>query len=514
MSGGGRQARLAALWLLPAVALWWVSHRFCLGLSFVGDDFQWWQHARMALERPALLLAPYGGYRPLNTWTMALDHALYGAAPWGYHLTSLLWHVGCGVVFWAFLGRLGASAAARGAAVALWLCSPYTLEPAQAVCERFEPALLAAWMGLAIVWPRPGERWGRRRAAAATALVLLTALIKETWVALPAFVLLFDLVLARAAPRRALRHAALASLAVLAYVALYFARPAIEPGAFFASGLAGALKVPHAWAAFSFLTPLRPMEFAFGAAEAAGIALAAAAAWLAWRRRSAAMAVGFGFFVLPLLPVLAVGWMTSRYTFMPLAGFLAIAAAAADDTVRRCDPRRRPALVIGLGAVAAVALAVGLVTLRTDAADARALSAVHERLVAEAEAFAPSYPRAGAVVAVRRDRREPLREVSAAARGTAKTYFVRTADPAGLADWSALLSWVLDPRGGPLLTTTTPDGAPAGPFAVVTYGDGGFAARAPLAASVAGEVAAWQGSGHSPRVLVPWGGPGPRAATP
>ena len=104
----------AALWLLPAAALWWASHRACLELGFVGDDFQWWQHARMAIEQPGLLLAPYGGYRPLNTWTLALDHVLYGTAPWGYHLTSLLWHLGCGVALWAFLGRLGISAATRG----------------------------------------------------------------------------------------------------------------------------------------------------------------------------------------------------------------------------------------------------------------------------------------------------------------------------------------------------------------------------------------------------------------
>ena len=196
--------------------------------------------------------------------------------------------------------------------------------------------------------------------------------------------------------------------------------------------------------------------------------------------------------------------MTSRYTFIPLAGFLTIAAAAADEAVRRCDPRRRIALVLGLGAVAVGVLAAGVGTLRADLADAREFSRVHERLVAEAAAFAPAYPREGAVVAVRLDRREPLREVSAAVRGTAKTFFVRAADPAGLADWSALLSYVLDPLGGPLLDTVRPDRAPLAPFATVTYGDDGFVVQAPLAATVASEVAAWQGAGRAPRVLAPW----------
>ena len=493
----------AALWLLPAAALWWASHRHCLDLGFVGDDFQWWQHARMALEQPSLLLAPYGGYRPLNTWTLALDHLLYGTVPWGYHLTSLLWHLGCGGVFWAFLGRLGISASTRGVVAALWLCSPFTLEPAQAVCERFEPALLAAWLGLAALWPRPGERWGRWRAAAVVTLVTLTALTKETWVALPAFVVLFDLALARAAPRLAARHVALAALAALAYAAVYFSRPAIEPGTFFGSGLAGALKVPHAWAAFSFLTPLRPMEFSLGAPEVAATALAAGAAWLAWRWRSAAMAVGFGFFLFPFVPVLPVGWMTSRYTFMPLVGFLTVAAAAADEAVRRCDPRRRTAIRCGLGAVALAALAVGLNVLRDDMADARAFSGVHERLVAYAAAFAPVYPRDGVVVAVRLDRLEPLRNLSRTIAGTAKTFFVRGDDPAGLADWSALLSYVLDPLGGPLLTTVKPPAAGA-PYAVVGYTDEGFVELPRRAATVVAEVAAWRTAGRTPRVLVPW----------
>jgi hypothetical protein len=488
---------------VPAILLWYASHRPCLDLGFVGDDFQWWQHARMALERPGLLLAPHGGYRPLNTWTMAVDHLLYGTAPRGYHLTSLLWHLGCGAVFWALLGRLGVSAAARGAAVAIWLCSPYTLEPAQAVCERFEPALLAAWLGLAVLWPRQGERWRPARVAGAVGLVALTAMTKETWVALPAFVVLFELVLSRSGWRSALRRGGLAALGPLAYVAGYFALPPIAPGSFFGAGIAGALKVPHALAVFSGLTDLRPMEFAFGPAEAAAVALAGVFGWLAWRWRSGAMAVGFGFFLFPLLPVLPVGWMTSRYTFMPLAGFLTVAAAAADAAVRRAGPRSRIPLTAGLGLLACVVLAAGLAALRGDMADARSLSLVHGRLVAEAEAFAPGYPRQGAVVAVRLDRREPLRDLSQVLQGTAKTFFVRGDDPAGLADWAALLSYVLDPRGGPLLAAVRPAAAGV-TYTVVGYSDGGFVELPRQAATVEAEVAAWRTSGRTPRVLLPW----------
>jgi hypothetical protein len=499
-----RRASIAALWLVPAAALWFASHRPCLELGFVGDDFQWWQHARMALEQPGLLLAPHGGYRPLNTWTMSLDHLLYGTWPWGYHLTSLLWHLGCGLVFWAFLGRLGLSAAARGVALALWLCSPYTLEPAQVVSERYEPALLASWLGLAMLWPRRGESWRRGRAVAAFLLGGLTAMCKESWVVLPAFTLLLDLTVARVGVVASLRRSALVALGPLMYMAWYFAHPPIAPGTYFGSALTGAIKIPHAWAVFSGLAPLRPMEFTFGVPEIAAVALASALAWLAWRWRSTAMAVGFGFFVLPFVPVLAVGWMTSRYTFMPLAGFLTVGVAAAEHAVQHVRARYRWPAAAGFVGLGLVVLATGLADLRGDMADARAFSRVHERLVAEAEAFAPRFPGSDAVVAVRLDSSSPLHEIARAPQGVAKVFFVRGADPAGLADWSALLSYVLDPCGGPLLTTVEPAAAAGLPFAVVGYAEGGFLELPRRAATVDGEVAAWRASGYSPRVLVPW----------
>lgn len=123
-----RVLSVCALGVVLLTAFW--IHSPSLSLGFVSDDFQWWQHARMALDDPHLLLAAHGGYRPVNTWTLALDHLLFGTDPFGYHLTNILLHLATGMVLWMLLRRFSIPWPTRAACVLLWLCSPYTLEPA------------------------------------------------------------------------------------------------------------------------------------------------------------------------------------------------------------------------------------------------------------------------------------------------------------------------------------------------------------------------------------------------
>src|SRR5262245_49607891 len=44
-----------------------------------------------------------GHYQPLSWVTLGLDHLLWGMAPWGYHLTSLMVHAANAVLFY-FVG--------------------------------------------------------------------------------------------------------------------------------------------------------------------------------------------------------------------------------------------------------------------------------------------------------------------------------------------------------------------------------------------------------------------------
>ena len=219
-------------------------HAPSLGLGFVGDDFEWWLAARTAIAEPTLLIAPFGGFRPANLWTIVFDQLLYGTAPMGYHLTSLLLHLGCGAVFWLVLRRLELRAPAAAVVAALWMCSPYSLKPVLSLCERFQPMLLLAWLGMVLVWPGPGQPWRRGRIAAVAALAGFSALVKESWVVLPGLVLCFELILHRAGWRTAGRATAFATTGVAVYVAAYLVKPPIA-SSYYAATLAPAAKVPR-----------------------------------------------------------------------------------------------------------------------------------------------------------------------------------------------------------------------------------------------------------------------------
>jgi hypothetical protein len=499
------RTRVPPFLLLAVVVVVWACASFpVLRLGFVGDDYQWWQHARQAMERPALLVAPYGGYRPVTTWLLAVDDLLYHTSPTGYHATNLCLQLVAGLVFWAFLARLGCRPPIRAGTVLLWLISPYAAEPAWTVAQRFEPVLLAAWLGLGVLWPRPGERWSRARVAAVSSLALLTAFTKETWVVLPGLVLVFDLVLRRARLTQAVAHAGLVGLAVGVYLGLYFSGPPIAPGAFYGAGLAGAYKVAHAWAVFTGLTSLHPLGVTFGAAELAALAMMAVVGWLAWRWRSEGMAVGLAIYLLAFLPILPVGWMTSRYTTIPLAGFLTAVAAMAEHLGERLHGPVRRVAATGAAALVVVVAGASLLTLRGDLADARSYWALHERLLAQARAFLPDLPTDRILVAVRLERADPLAELSRTTAGIPKTFFVRAADPDTLIDWSALWSYVLDPRGGPLFEDVPGSQSGGGPYAVIGHVEGGFVRLEPRASTAAAEVAAWKREGAPAKLIRPW----------
>ncbi len=479
-------------WLLATLALATALHAPLLGLGFVGDDFEWWLAARTALDEPQRLILPFGGFRPANLWTIALDQMLYGTEPTGYHLTSILLHLAGGAGLWLALRRFAFAAPAAAAVAALWMCSPYSLKPVVSLCERFEPMLLTVWLAMLVLWPRPGEGWRRGRLAAVIVLAAFSALVKESWVVLPGFVLCFELVLHRVPWGRAVRSAAIAAAGVAAYVAAYLLDPPIA-GSYYAASLAPAAKVPHAWAVFLGLTRLDPSSTQLGPAEAAATITLVVLAWWGWRRRCAATAVGLTLFVLPLLPVLTVPFLVTRYTYVPLAGFLVVIAAAVRAGVEGLPRARRPLASAIVVAVAAAYLGFGLWLVRGDQADASRRDDAHRRLLAEATAFAPQLPRDGLILGVRLERESANRALLDEVEGVPKAYYERARYPYGLIRWAPLFSYALDPGGGPLYEECAVE--EAGRWSAVGHRSGGFALLATEAGSAPQEAAHWRERG-------------------
>jgi hypothetical protein len=495
---------VALLPLLPAAAGWLWLHSNTVSLGFLGDDFQWWQHARMAVEQPRLLLAAYGGFRLVNTWLLALDHLLWGAEPAGYHVTNLVLYLVCALLLWRLGRRLGLAAVGCAAVVSLWLVSPYAFEPSVVVSQRFEPVQLALWLGLALIWPGEGQRWTCRRASTAIALGALTTLNKESWIILPGLVVVFDLWVARSRWSATLARGGAAGVAVVAYLALYARQPAIAPSTFFTADLGGALKVPNAFAAFALFGRLQPGDFAFGAAEAVAAAAILALAVLAWRTRDALTAVGLALFLLPFVPLLPIGWSTSRYTTIPLAGFLLAVAGAIRAGLDGLAPHLRTAGQLAVGVAVGAALAVNVAVLAGDLDDYRRLAELHRPLLDEARVVAPEAARHEALLAVRLENGQPLVGLSRSVAGIPKVYFVRGADPYTLVDWAALLTFVLDPVGGPVFVDVTESGPMPERCTGVAHVPGGFVWPGARHERCADEARAWRSRPAPVKVLVRW----------
>ncbi|MBI5369321.1 MAG: hypothetical protein HZA54_19960, partial [Planctomycetes bacterium] len=85
-------------------------------------------------------------YRPLATLSFAVDYALWGLQPWGYHLTSLLVHALATLAVLGLLRRLTGPGPLPEVAAALFAVHPVHTEAVAGAA--FRPELLSALFGL------------------------------------------------------------------------------------------------------------------------------------------------------------------------------------------------------------------------------------------------------------------------------------------------------------------------------------------------------------------------------
>lgn len=316
------------------------------------------------LSSPVWAGAGHGSsaYRPLTTVTYALNHAVGGLAPSGYHLVNLLLHALVSILVLALALDLGLPLAAATLAGLLFAVHPVHVEAVANVAGRKELLVTAFALGAVLLHGR-GLRRGGLALLAAPLATCLAAFSKETGVMTVGLIAARDLLVGRgevrAAPRRAATLYAGHLAAAVAYLAARWAvlgsmgmpgtpflenpiadAPALQRVATAIALLGKGLQLlvapatlspDYSYAAFPPVAPPVDLRLALGLASVA--AVAALAAWPGERRpaRLAAVAI-YGMGVFPgsnlLVPIGTI--FGERLLYLPSVGFaLGIAALAA-----------------------------------------------------------------------------------------------------------------------------------------------------------------------------------------
>lgn len=185
--------------LLASAALTALVHGRALLHDFVYDDL-WTIVRNPAIQTagPARFFtdastaaAPETGmgrtiYRPLPTWTFALNRKAAGLRPWAWRLPNLLLHALNGaLVFFLLSGALGLGPAAAALGAALFLVHPAQVESVAWITQRSNLMCAAGGLGALLLLAR-GNPWGLAAYGAAllskeTAATLLPFILWTVW---------------------------------------------------------------------------------------------------------------------------------------------------------------------------------------------------------------------------------------------------------------------------------------------------------------------------------------------
>jgi len=380
----------------------------------------WWGGARGPL------------WRPLTTLTFALDHAVHGLEPFGYHLVNVVLHAAVSVLVLVVFAA--ATAAPRTALVAALSFAAHPVHT-EAVANVVGRAELFAAGGFFVAWwcwlraDRPGAASGTWLAATLVAYFLAMC-GKENAVTLPLALVVADLVMARpdesALGRlrvHASRYAALAGVAVLFVVLRASVLGAVTPSpdlldnplatlglgsrlmtAVAVIGLYALRLVFPLWLSADYsYDQIRAVTSPLDVGFLGGLLVLCGAPALAWwgRRRVPALTLGIGvlgatFVVVANLFFLIGTIMGERLIYLPSAGFcLALAAGLAHVTRTNERGGRVPAAF-----VTAIGIVVALYGARTVARNAvwREPLGFFQAMVGDAPRSARSHRELGTVL--------------------------------------------------------------------------------------------------------------------
>jgi tetratricopeptide (TPR) repeat protein len=381
----------------------------------LGHEFVAWDDEILLVDNPAFRGLGWdqlrwmagntllGHYVPLTWVSFAIDHALWGLQPVGYHLTNVFLHAVCaalvyrvaaGLLGWATAWTDGARRLGALAAALVWALHPLRVEAVSWVTGRRDVLsgfffLLALTAYLEAASTRGARRRGWLIAAAAVYGLALGS--KAIVMTAPLVLVALDVYpLGRLPPDvrrwggRALRGVWLekAPLALLAGLAAAAAAVAVPRGAGYQvlelRTWLGKLAVSLATPLWKTVWPLSlsplyelPRRTDLGAAEywasgllVAGISLAV----LTLRQRWPAGVVAWVWYLAFLAPVSAMAHAgpqitADRYSYLPILGPVMLFGAAAGAVAEAGRTARVPLAVarsLGIGAVALVAVLAGV----------------------------------------------------------------------------------------------------------------------------------------------------------
>ncbi len=204
MSASGERRRVAT-WLALGVILLLavVTYRGVTANGFVLDDTHTVKHnpaLRSLTFAPQWLTSPYSAsairefanYRPVLVASYALDYALWGERPAGYHATNLAIHLGVVILGFVLARRLWRDDAAALCAAGLIALHPINAEAVNYLTAR--SSSLMTWFVLAAIWASERGAAGSHRLWPAMAYGFGLAALgtKEAAVVLPVLIIAWD----------------------------------------------------------------------------------------------------------------------------------------------------------------------------------------------------------------------------------------------------------------------------------------------------------------------------------
>ena len=130
-------------------------------------------------------------YRPLSFASLWIDWKLWGNNPFGFHLTSLLLHLGSTVVLYRLVRRLIGGCAVPLAVAGVWALLPTNIEPSCYISARHDVLFHFLYLVALEVWI---SGVGPLRVFVFCALSLLAFCAKEMAVTLPVVAMIFEVV--------------------------------------------------------------------------------------------------------------------------------------------------------------------------------------------------------------------------------------------------------------------------------------------------------------------------------